>query len=212
MRVVVLISGRGSNMEALLKAALPVEFAAVISNRPDAQGLAIAQAHGVATAVVDHRAYDSRDSFDAALAAEIDRHDPQLVVLAGFMRVLTDAFVRRYLGRMINIHPALLPAFPGLHTHRRALEAGVKLHGCTVHFVTPEVDVGPIIVQAAVPVMPDDDEASLAARVLEQEHRIYPLAVRWFAEGRLGIGGDGIVRYTGVVSGEAGALVSPALE
>lgn len=209
-KAVVLISGRGSNMEALLKANLPVEFAAVISNRPDAQGLAVAASFGVATAVVDHRQFSGRDTFDAALAAEIDRHAPDLVILAGFMRVLTADFVRRYEGRLINIHPALLPSFPGLHTHRRALEAGVRVHGCTVHFVTPEVDVGPIVIQAAVPVRQDDDEAGLAARVLEQEHHIFPLAIRWFAEGRLQIGADGRVRIRdGVEAGEA--LISPAL-
>jgi phosphoribosylglycinamide formyltransferase 1 len=163
-RAVVLISGRGSNMEALLRAGLPVDFACVISNKPEALGLAIARESGIATAVVDHRVYPDRIAFDAALAEVIDRHAPDLVILAGFMRVLTEAFVRRYTGRMINVHPALLPAFPGLHTHRRALDAGVKVHGCTVHFVTPEVDVGPIVVQAAVPVLDHDTEDSLAAR------------------------------------------------
>lgn len=192
-RAVVLISGRGSNMAALLRADLPVEYAAVISNTPEASGLDIARGFSVPTAVVDHRAYADRAGFDAALAEEIDRHTPDLVILAGFMRVLTADFVRHYSGRMINIHPALLPAFPGLHTHRKALAAGVKLHGCTVHFVTPEVDVGPIIAQAAVPVLPDDTEASLAARVLLQEHRIFPMAVRWFAEGRLHVRADGTV-------------------
>lgn len=208
MRVVVLISGRGSNMEALLKAALPVEFAAVISNKADAKGLAVAAARGVPTAVVDHRQYHGREAFDAALAAEIDSHAPDLVILAGFMRVLTEGFVRRYEGRLINIHPALLPAFPGLHTHQRALAAGVRVHGCTVHFVTPEVDVGPIIIQAAVPVRQDDDEASLAARVLAQEHRIFPLAVRWFAEGRLSVGAGGRVSVAGIMPVDS-ALVSP---
>jgi phosphoribosylglycinamide formyltransferase-1 len=192
-RAVVLISGRGSNMAALLRADLPVEYAAVISNTPEASGLDIARGLSVPTAVVDHRAYADRAGFDAALAEEIDRHTPDLVILAGFMRVLTADFVRHYSGRMINIHPALLPAFPGLHTHRKALASGVKLHGCTVHFVTPEVDVGPIIAQAAVPVLPDDTEASLAARVLAQEHRIFPMAVRWFAEGRLHVRADGTV-------------------
>lgn len=180
-------------MAALLRADLPVEYAAVISNTPEASGLEIARGLSVPTAVVDHRAYADRAGFDAALAEEIDRHTPDLVILAGFMRVLTADFVRHYSGRMINIHPALLPAFPGLHTHRKALAAGVKLHGCTVHFVTPEVDVGPIIAQAAVPVLPDDTEASLAARVLLQEHRIFPMAVRWFAEGRLHVRADGTV-------------------
>lgn len=180
-------------MAALLRADLPVEYAAVISNTPEASGLDIARGLSVPTAVVDHRAYADRAGFDAALAEEIDRHTPDLVILAGFMRVLTADFVRHYSGRMINIHPALLPAFPGLHTHRKALASGVKLHGCTVHFVTPEVDVGPIIAQAAVPVLPDDTEASLAARVLAQEHRIFPMAVRWFAEGRLHVRADGTV-------------------
>lgn len=208
MKAVVLISGRGSNMESLLKAGLPVEFACVISNRPDAKGLAIAAGLGVPTAVVDHKLYHGREAFDAALAAEIDRHAPDLVILAGFMRVLTEGFVRRYEGRLINIHPALLPAFPGLHTHARALAAGVRVHGCTVHFVTTEVDVGPIIVQAAVPVLPDDDEASLSARVLEQEHRIFPMAVGWFAEGRLRVRADATVLVDGA-SGAIAALISP---
>ena len=182
---VILISGRGSNMRALLEADLPVDIACVISNKPGAAGLDIAAAHGVAIAVVDHRLHPDRAEFDAALAAEIDRHRPDLVILAGFMRVLTEAFVRRYENRLINIHPALLPAFPGLHTHARAIAAGVKLHGCTVHFVTPEVDAGPIIAQAAVPVLAGDDEAGLAARVLEEEHALYPRVARWFLQGRL---------------------------
>lgn len=185
MRAVILISGRGSNMEALLRAELPVDFAAVISNRPDAPGLAIARDLGVDTTVIDHARHTDRAAFDAALAEEIDRRGAELVCLAGFMRVLTEDFVQRYQGRMLNIHPALLPAFAGLNTHARALAAGVKLHGCTVHFVTPEVDAGPIVVQAAVPVLDDDTPQRLAARVLAQEHRIYPMAVRWFAEGRL---------------------------
>lgn len=185
MRYVILISGRGSNMEALLAADLPGRCAAVISNRPEASGLAYAAAHGVATAVVDHRDYPDRAAFDAALAAEIDRHDPALVVLAGFMRVLGDDFVRRYQGRMVNIHPSLLPAFPGLKTHEAALAAGVRLHGATVHFVTPTLDCGPIVAQVAVPVLLDDTPATLAARVLEQEHILYPRAVSWFLEGRL---------------------------
>lgn len=211
--VVILISGRGSNMEAMLRAQLPGRVAAVISNRPHAAGLAYARERGVATAVVDHRGFDSRQAFDAALAQEIDRHAPGLVVLAGFMRVLGDEFVRRFEGRLMNIHPSLLPAFPGLHTHRRALEAGVRLHGCTVHFVTPALDNGPIIIQAAVPVLPGDDEERLAARVLVQEHRIYPQAVRWFLEGRLQCtaGGPVIVRD---VPGNAAAAVLcvPAVE
>lgn len=194
MRAVILISGRGSNMEALLKAGLPVDFTAVISNRPDARGLAIARELGVDTVVIDHTRYSDRASFDAALAEAIDRRGAQLICLAGFMRVLTDGFVHRYQGRLLNIHPALLPAFPGLNTHARALAAGVKLHGATVHFVTPQVDAGPIVVQAAVPVLDDDTVEALAARVLDQEHRIYPLAVRWFAEGRLRLTPEGRVR------------------
>lgn len=210
-RVVILISGRGSNMRALLEAGLPVSFAAVISNRADAAGLDTARAHGVATAVVNHRDYPDRVAFDHALAAEIDRHAPDLLVLAGFMRVLTDAFVNRYRGRMINIHPALLPAFPGLHTHERALAAGVKVHGCTVHFVTPEVDVGPIIVQAAVPVLADDTPDRLAARVLAQEHRVFPQAVRWFAEGRLRLDETGGVTLRDAAA-PMPALISPTPE
>lgn len=198
-------------MEALLRAGLPVRFACVVSNKPGAHGLKIAQDLGVATAVVDHRAYPDRVAFDAALAGEIDRHAPDLVILAGFMRVLTEDFVRRYTGRMINIHPALLPAFPGLHTHRRALDAGARVHGCTVHFVTPEVDVGPIIIQAAVPVLANDTEDSLSARVLAQEHRIFPQAVRWFAEGRLEVRADGTVQVAGAAP-PAPALISPSLD
>lgn len=195
--VVALISGRGSNLGAILRARLPVRFAAVISNNPDAPGLAIAREHGVPTAALDHRRFPSREAFDQALAQEIDRHRPDLVVLAGFMRILTDGFVNRYRGRMINIHPALLPAYPGLDTHAKVLRDGVKIHGCTVHFVTPRVDHGPIIVQAAVPVHPGDSADALAARVLEQEHRILPRAIRWFAEGRLAVGDDGVVNLKG---------------
>ncbi len=192
--VVALISGRGSNMEALLAAGVPVS--AVIANRADAKGLESARSRGVRTAVVEHRAFASREAFDAALAAEIDRHEPGLVALAGFMRVLTPAFVARYAGRLMNIHPSLLPAFPGLDTHARALASGVKVHGCTVHFVTAELDHGPIVIQAAVPVRPSDDAASLAARVLEQEHIVYPRAVKWFLEGRLVVR-DGRVHVEG---------------
>lgn len=187
-RIVILISGRGSNMEAIIRAQIPgAEVSAVIANRPDAAGLAFAVDHGIVTQVVDHKAHPSREAFDAALAGAIDAHRPDLVVLAGFMRVLTDAFVEHYAGRLLNIHPSLLPSFPGLHTHRKALEAGVRVHGATVHFVTPTLDCGPVVIQAAVPVLPGDDEAALAARVLEQEHRIYPQAVRWFVEGRLSL-------------------------
>jgi phosphoribosylglycinamide formyltransferase-1 len=190
MRCVVLISGRGSNLQALLDANLPVEFSAVISNRPDAGGLDIARARGVDVVVVPHRDYVTREAFEAVLTDVIERHDPGLVILAGFMRVLTPSFVNRYAGRMINIHPSLLPSFPGLDTHRRAIEAGIRIHGCTVHFVTSALDHGPIIAQAAVPVLGDDTETTLAARVLVEEHRIFPLAVRWIAEGRLHIEGN----------------------
>lgn len=191
MSVVVLISGRGSNMQALLDAGVPVS--AVISNRPDAAGLAIARQRAVATHVVEHRNYASREAFDAALADQIDRHAPKLVALAGFMRVLTPSFVARYESRLVNIHPSLLPAFPGLETHERALAAGVKVHGCTAHFVTAELDHGPIVAQAAVPVRAHDTPETLAARVLRQEHVVYPRAVRWFLDGRLVIH-EGVVR------------------
>jgi len=193
-RIVILISGRGSNMQAMVEAGLPV--AAVISNRADAAGLEYAAARGIATVIVEHRDYAAREAFDAALAQAIDGFHPELVVLAGFMRILTEGFVLRYQGRLLNIHPSLLPAFPGLDTHARALAAGVKLHGCTVHFVTTELDHGPIVIQAAVPVLPHDDEARLAARVLAEEHRIYPQAARWFLEGKLVIE-SGVVRVKG---------------
>lgn len=194
MSIVVLISGRGSNMRALVDAGLPV--AAVISNRPDAAGLAYARERGIATRVVDHKQYAGREPFDAALSAAIDAHAPRLVVLAGFMRILTAGFVGHYAGRMINIHPSLLPSFTGLDTHERAIAAGVKAHGCTVHFVTPELDHGPIVVQAVVPVLATDDADALAARVLAQEHVVYPCAVRWFLDGRLTVA-DGRVRVSG---------------
>jgi len=192
--IVVLISGRGSNMRALLEAGLPVS--AVISNRADAEGLAAAAARGVATRVVEHRQYATREAFDAALAGAIDAFAPRLIALAGFMRIFTPGFVSRYDRRMLNIHPSLLPAFPGLHTHENALAAGVKVHGCTVHFVTPELDHGPIVVQAAVPVRAGDDAAALAARVLKQEHIVYPRAVRWFLEGKLALD-NGVVHVKG---------------
>lgn len=212
--IVILISGRGSNMEALLDAvaggAIPARVAAVLSNRPQAAGLAIAAARGVPTRVVDHTVHAGREAFDAALAAAIDAFEPDLVVLCGFMRILTDGFVERYAGRLINIHPSLLPAFPGLDTHRRAIAEGVRVHGCTVHFVTPRLDHGPIIVQAAVPVRDDDDAESLAARVLAEEHQVLPLAVRWFVEGRLRI--DGLrVRVEGSPVDSRG-LVAPAVD
>lgn len=192
--VVVLVSGRGSNLRAIADAGLPV--AAVISNRADALGLAFARGRSIPIAVVEHRDFESREAFDAALAETIDRYSPRLVALAGFMRILTAGFVERYRGRLMNIHPSLLPAFPGLHTHAAALAAGVKIHGATVHFVTAELDHGPIIIQAAVPVLPGDDPERLAARVLEQEHVIYPMAVRWFLDGRLSLS-DGRVEVMG---------------
>lgn len=204
MSVVVLISGRGSNMRALLDAGLPVS--AVISNRAAAEGLTVAAARGVATGIVEHRNYPTREAFDAALATQIDRFSPRLVALAGFMRILTPAFVERYHGRLLNIHPSLLPAFPGLDTHERALRAGVKVHGCTVHFVTAELDHGPIVAQAAVPVLPGDDAARLAARVLAQEHVVYPRAVHWFLDGRLTLG-NGVVHVKGT---DAQLVMAPA--
>jgi phosphoribosylglycinamide formyltransferase-1 len=191
-KAVVLLSGRGSNFKALLEADLPVEFAAVISNRPDAAGLDYARERGIPAIALDHKNFSSREAFDEALIAEIDKAGADLVVLAGYMRILTKAFVERYAGRLINIHPSLLPMFPGLRTHESALKEGVKIHGCTVHFVTAELDHGPIIIQAAVPVMAGDTPDTLAARVLVLEHRIYPQAVRWFAENKLVIS-DGCV-------------------
>ena len=201
--IVILISGRGSNMEAIVNACQqegwPARIAAVISNKASAAGLQFAASHGIATAVVDHKAFDSREAFDAELARVIDGFAPDVVVLAGFMRILTEGFVRHFEGRMLNIHPSLLPAFPGLHTHQRAIDAGCKLAGATVHFVTPELDHGPIVAQAAVPVLPDDTEAALSARVLTQEHRIYPQAVRWMVEDQLQID-QGIVHHVGDAS------------
>ncbi len=186
--VVILISGRGSNMQALLEAGLPV--AAVISNNPAAEGLLFAQSRGVPTQALNHRTFPDRKAFDTALAAIIDAYQPDLVVLAGFMRILSEFFVDHYHGRLINIHPSLLPAFPGLDTHERALDAGVKIHGCTVHFVTSQLDHGPIIIQAAVPVLTGDTPATLSTRVLAQEHRIYPQAVRWFLQKQLTLTGN----------------------
>lgn len=187
--IVILISGRGSNMEAIVRAAKaeqwPANIAAVISNKADAKGLEFAASHGIATAVVPSKAYSNRSEFDLALKQVIDTYAPDLVVLAGFMRILGAEFVAHYAGRMLNIHPSLLPSFPGLDTHKKALEFGVKLHGATVHFVTAELDHGPIVAQAAVPVLAADDEKTLAERVLVQEHQIYPRAVRWFVEDQL---------------------------
>ncbi len=209
--VVILISGRGSNLQALLEAKLPCRIAAVVSNRADAEGLEIARAHGVPTAVLSHRDYPDRESFDAALAAKIDEYQPDFVVLAGFMRILTGGFVDRYYGRLINIHPSLLPAYGGLNTHARALQDGVKIHGCTVHFVTSDLDHGPIIIQAAVPVMHSDTEETLAARVLLEEHRIYPQALRWLCCGQIELSENGKVRL--LQRKQIGAaLISPGLE
>ena len=187
--IVILISGRGSNMEAIVRRCAaehwPAQVVAVISNRAGAAGLAFARERGIATAVVDHKAFASRDAFDEALAKAIEAFAPDVVALAGFMRILTPGFVQRFDGRLVNIHPSLLPLFPGLHTHARAIEAGCKVAGATVHFVTSDLDHGPIIAQAIVPVLSADTEAALAARVLEQEHVLYPLAIRWLVEGAL---------------------------
>lgn len=187
-RVGILISGRGSNMAALIEAArapdYPAEVVVVISNEPDAAGLAFAATRGVPTAIVNHRDFTSRDAFADALDAKLRAAKVEIVCLAGFMRLLATPFVERWRGRMINIHPSLLPAFKGLNTHARALDAGAKTHGCTVHYVEPELDSGPVILQAEVPVLPGDDEATLAARVLKEEHRLYPAALRLVAEGR----------------------------
>lgn len=198
-RIVILISGRGSNMEAIVRAcaeqAWPAQVVAVVANRPGAGGLQFAADQGIAAVLVDHKAHASREAFDAALAEAIDAFAPDLLLLAGFMRILGPAFVRRYEGRLLNIHPSLLPAFPGLHTHRKALAAGCKAVGATVHFVTPELDHGPIAMQSVVAVRPGDDEQVLAARVLATEHMIYPLVVRWFVQGQLQVR-DGIVSHT----------------
>jgi phosphoribosylglycinamide formyltransferase-1 len=210
-KLVILISGRGSNLQALLEAKLPCSIAAVISNRADAEGLDIAKAHGIPVAVIEHRNYADRDSFDTALAQAIDAFEPDIVALAGFMRILSTGFVARYHGRLVNIHPSLLPAYSGLNTHARALHDGVKIHGCTVHFVTPDLDHGPIIIQAAVPVLRDDTEQTLAARVLNQEHRIYPQAIKWLSDGRIFLDDHGKVIFRN--RKQSGfALVSPSLE
>ena len=199
-RIVVLISGQGSNLDAIVRASeaqdWPGRVVAVISNRADARGLVAAQDKGIATAALDHKAFPDRAAFDAALAETVDGFAPDLVVLAGFMRILTPEFVARYKGRMLNVHPSLLPSFAGLHTHRRAIEEGCKVHGATVHFVSAELDHGPIVAQAVVPVLPGDDEATLARRVLAAEHVLYPRAVRWFLEGALELK-DGRVTHRG---------------
>ncbi len=197
IRLVVLISGRGSNLQAILDQAasgeLPVEVAAVISNRPGVQGLERARQAGVPALELDHQEFADRPAFEAALIELMDRYQPNLVILAGFMRMLTAGFTEHYEGRLLNIHPSLLPKFRGLHTHERALAAGETEHGASIHFVTAELDGGPVIVQAKVPVLPGDDPDTLAARVLEQEHRLYPLAIRWFAEGRLRLAGEQVL-------------------
>ena len=212
-RIVVLLSGRGSNMSAIARAMRserwPATIAGVIADRPGAAGLQLAAELGLSGAVIDHRGFARREEFEQALREAIDALAPDVVVLAGFMRVLGEAFVEHFRGRMLNIHPSLLPAFPGLATHRRALQAGVAVHGATVHFVGTEVDGGPIVAQAAVPVQPDDDEATLSARVLEAEHRLYPMVVRWFVEDRLRL--DGIrVRLAYPRPGESRLLWSSA--
>jgi phosphoribosylglycinamide formyltransferase-1 len=197
LHVVVLVSGKGSNLQALIDAInagrITADIRAVISNNPDAYGLIRAQQAGIPTEVVDHREFPDRASYDRALQACIDHYQPELVVLAGFMRILTDDFVNHYLGRMINIHPSLLPKYQGLNTHQRALDAGDTVHGVSVHFVTPELDGGPVILQAGVPVHAGDTAKTLARRVLEREHVIYPLVVRWFADGRLQLEGDQVL-------------------
>ena len=198
-RIVILISGRGSNMEAIVRAcadeAWDARVVAVVSNRADAAGLVFAAAHGIEAPVVDHRGFASREAFDEALGRTVSAFAPDVVALAGFMRILTAGFVDRFRGRLVNIHPSLLPAFPGLHTHRRAIEAGCKVAGATVHFVTPALDHGPMIAQAVVPVHADDTQTALSARVLHQEHRIYPRVVRWLVEERLAVDSAGVVRH-----------------
>jgi phosphoribosylglycinamide formyltransferase-1 len=208
--IVILLSGRGSNMEAIVRACAAegwnARIAAVIANRADAGGLMFAAAHGIATVVVDHRRFAERALFDAELAGVVDGFAPDVVALAGFMRILGADFVKRFDGRLVNVHPSLLPAFTGLHTHRRALEAGCKVAGATVHFVTADLDHGPIIGQAVVPVLAGDDEATLAARVLAQEHLIYPRAIGWLVGGALSVQG-GVVRHRdGAAQWLAGAM------
>jgi phosphoribosylglycinamide formyltransferase-1 len=211
LKVGILISGRGSNMAALIEAArdpnYPAEIACVVSNVAAAAGIATARDAGVPTAVIPHKDYPDRESFDRAVSAELEKHGVGLVALAGFLRIQSPWFPEHWAGRIINIHPSLLPAFKGLHVQQQALDAGVRLSGCTVHFVTPELDAGPIIAQAAVPVLPGDTAGTLAARILRQEHRLFPLVVRWFAEGRVGLK-DGKVEIAGVAPG-ATLLFSP---
>jgi len=210
-RLVILISGRGSNMEAIARAGLPAEIALVISSHPDAQGLERARRLGLPTRVLDYREYGSRDDFDAALGDAVAAAEPDLVAMAGFMRILTPAFVARFEGRMLNIHPSLLPAFPGLRTHDRALEEGVRVHGCTVHFVTSDLDHGPIVIQAAVPVRDGDTAEMLADRVLAEEHRIYAQAIRWFLSGRVRLE-CGRLKFRDAPPASGAALYCPGLE
>jgi phosphoribosylglycinamide formyltransferase 1 len=204
LKVGVLISGRGSNMAALIQAAeacdYPAEVACVVSNVADAAGLQIAQEAGIPTAILPHRGYPDRETFDRAVSAELEKHAVGLVALAGFMRIQSPWFPQHWKNRIINIHPSLLPSFPGLHVQRQALQAGVRVSGCTVHAVTADLDAGPIIAQAAVPVLADDTEETLSARILRQEHRLYPLVVRWFAEGRV-VEKDGRVEVSGAPPG-----------
>lgn len=209
MRVAILISGRGSNLRSIAEAGLPLEIVAVISNNPAAAGLQYAAERGIKTLALDHHNYPTREAFDQQLSIHLDALAPDLIVLAGYMRILSDAFVARYHKSLINIHPSLLPAYPGLHTHRRALADGVKIHGCTVHFVTPQLDAGPIVIQAAVPVLSGDDEATLAARVLAAEHRIYPAALRWLATGRINYAQH--ISLPGVEQSEQWLCVPPLL-
>jgi phosphoribosylglycinamide formyltransferase 1 len=210
-KIVILISGRGSNMQALLAANLPCSIAAVISNRADAQGLHIAQAQGIATTVVEHKAFANRELFDAALAQTIDAFQPDFIILAGFMRILSAGFVQRFYGKLINIHPSLLPAYAGMHTHQRALDDGVKIHGCTVHFVSADLDLGPIIIQAAIPVLQSDCALTLSRRLLVEEHRVYAQAIRWLCSEQVRLNPHGKVDYR--FTKQIGhALFSPGLE
>jgi phosphoribosylglycinamide formyltransferase-1 len=209
--IVVLISGRGSNLLSILKACPQCRVTAVVSNRADAAGLKIAEAHQIPTAVVSHRDYPDRASFDTALMEVVDGYQPDLVAMAGFMRILTSEFVAHYHGRLINIHPSLLPMYTGLNTHARALADGVKIHGCTVHYVTSDLDVGPIIIQAAVPVLKLDTPDTLAARVLCEEHRIYPQAIRWICMGHVSLDNDGKIQFKRLEQ-PGPALISPSLD
>ncbi|HLU00944.1 MAG TPA: phosphoribosylglycinamide formyltransferase [Burkholderiaceae bacterium] len=218
-RLVILISGRGSNMQTIVdtivRESLPAQVCAVISNRADAAGLDWAAGRGLTTHVVPHRVFDSRQEFDAALAEVIDQYQPHYVLLAGFMRVLTPGFVERYEGRLINIHPSLLPSFPGLHTHQQALVDGVQWHGCTVHFVTAKLDHGPIVAQGIVPVLASDEPDALSARLLNVEHRMYAQVVRWLAQGRVSLDENQIVRVEGVPTRAFlpdGSLLNPSGE